>query len=60
LECARHEVCHTCGGVIHLGPVETSPGFGTYDEDEMVRLMLGDPPRCAECRGEARRAEAEP
>lgn len=48
--CGWHGVCSSCGETIHLGPIETSPGFGPVDEAMARAVILGDPPRCYECR----------
>jgi hypothetical protein len=50
-DCGEHSVCVSCGATIHLGATEVSPGFGLVDGDAFTALILGNPPRCADCRG---------
>ncbi len=46
----RVYVCSSCGVESFLGPAIVSPGFGAVDEDAFTRLIIGDPPRCPDCR----------
>ncbi len=45
--CAWHGRCTSCGHVIHLGPVDGDLDLPLL---QAVSIVLGDPPRCAECR----------
>jgi len=47
----RTYTCSVCGTQGFLGPAEASPGFGPVDEDALDLLIVGDPPRCPDCRG---------
>jgi hypothetical protein len=42
--------CSSCGEHFYLGRVETSPGFGPVDADRLTQVIIGNPPRCADCR----------
>ena len=44
--------CSTCHEEFYIGRVEATPGFGQVDADAMSRRIIGNPPRCAECRAE--------
>lgn len=46
----RTYTCSGCGEVSFLGPIRVSDGFGPVDEDAFTRLIIGNPPRCPDCR----------
>jgi DNA-directed RNA polymerase subunit RPC12/RpoP len=47
---ATEYACTSCGVTFYLGGLEVSPGFGPVDKTSLDRLIVGDPPRCHECR----------
>jgi DNA-directed RNA polymerase subunit RPC12/RpoP len=47
----RVYTCSACGQESLLGPVDKSPGYGHVDEEAFTLLVIGDPPRCPDCRG---------
>ncbi|HZO76394.1 MAG TPA: hypothetical protein VFB39_00015 [Solirubrobacteraceae bacterium] len=50
LPCNWHGTCSICGDTIHLAGGAMSASFGTYTTDELATMIVGDPPRCRECR----------
>jgi len=55
-QCDEHHVCVSCGDTIHLGPPQLSGGFvppmGTEAASQLLTdMIVGNPPRCAACRG---------
>ena len=53
MHCAAHYRCTACGDVIHLARPIRSPGWSGPTTADVHRLVLGDPPRCWECRRRA-------
>ena len=49
-QCEAHYLCSSCGDVIHLGASVHSEGWGEPTGEELHALVLGDPPRCWDCR----------
>ena len=44
-------VCSSCGEDIAMGPVEKSAGWpAIVDPASITRQIIGDPPRCYDCR----------
>ncbi len=48
--CDAHYRCSSCGVTIHLGHTETSSNWVGPSRGELHRRILGDPPRCWDCR----------
>lgn len=48
--CHWHGTCTGCGETIHLAELEVTPGFGPFRIEELALAVVGDPPRCADCR----------
>jgi DNA-directed RNA polymerase subunit RPC12/RpoP len=50
----RTYVCSVCGEETFLGPIESfgqTPALTAAQEDAFTLMIVGDPPRCPDCRG---------